>query len=163
MRRIGGSLLVLVVLGGALASAGPSEEEKIEAVITAVIEAYRTGGYAALGQYYAPEVTVVPSDYSPPLVGWASIEPRYRQAYARLTGAEMTRENTRIVRERKLAWVVYQWRFAGVLGTETVGTQGHTTLILQKRGRQWLIVHNHTSAILPPTVPEETPPPPDSP
>lgn len=162
MKRIVGSALVLVLLGIGWASAGQSEEEKIEAVVAAVIQAYRSGNYAAMGRYYAPEVTVVPSDYSPPIVGWANVEARYRRAYAKLTGAEMTRENTRIVREGKLAWVVYQWRFAGVMGTATVGTQGHTTLILQKRGRHWVIVHNHTSAVLPLPAPQPTPAPPPS-
>ncbi|MFQ5694399.1 MAG: nuclear transport factor 2 family protein [Terriglobia bacterium] len=74
----------------------------------------------------------------------------------RLSSAEMTRENTRIVRRGKLAWAVYQWRFAAVSAGQAVGTQGHTTLILEKRGRNWVIVHNHTSAIGPGAAREES-------
>lgn len=157
MKRLLGCAVALLLVAGGWAHAGQSEEEKIEAVIAAVIEAYRAGDYTTMGTYYAPDVTMVPGDYGPPVAGWALVEKRYRAAHANLTGAEMTRENTRIVRRGKLAWAVYQWRFAGVMGPETFSAEGHTTLILEKRGRRWLIVHNHTSALVPPRPPE-TPP-----
>lgn len=140
-------MLLLVVGLSAPLGAGPSDEEKIEAVIAAVIEAYRKGDYTSMGRYYAPEVTVVPSDYNPPVTGWATVEQRYRQAYANLSGLEMTRENTQIKRRGKTAWAVYQWRFVGIRGGQTFGALGHTTLILEKRKSKWLIVHNHTSAL----------------
>lgn len=161
MRQLLGGALALVLWAGMVAPAGAglSEEQQIEAVLTAVIEAYRTGDYTTMGRYYAPEVTVVPGDYSPPVTGWSNVEPRYRQAYANLTQAEMLRENTRIVRRGNVAWAVYQWRFAGTLGTQSFAAQGHTTLILEKRRGDWLIVHNHTSALLPPPAPEKGPAP----
>lgn len=161
MKRLVGGAVALVLAAGMFArvGAGTTEEEKIDAVIAAVIQAYRTGDYAAMRRYYAPEATVVPSDYSPPLVGWANVEPRYRRAYANLTGVEMIRENTRIERRGKLAWAVYQWRFAGVVGPRAFGVQGHTTLIFEKRGGNWLILHNHTSAIPPPAEPPAATPP----
>lgn len=159
MRWLAGSALIAVVLVGGSAYAGPSEEEKIEAVIAGLIDAYRNGDAAAMSRYYAPEVTVVPSDYTPAVSGWANVEARYRQAYANLSGAEMVRENTHVERRGNLAWAFYQWRFAGVAGQRTIGTQGHTTLVLEKRGGKWVIVHNHTSAIVPPSEAEQTTPP----
>lgn len=152
-----GLALGLLAVGCPLnGGASPTEEQKIEETITAVIDAYRSGDYAAMGRYYAPEVTMVPGDYNPPLSDWTQVEQRYRQASASLTGVAMTRENTRIVRRGKLAWAVYQWRYAAFVGTQTVGAQGHTTLVLEKRGGKWLILHNHTSA-LPPSCPSEKP------
>jgi ketosteroid isomerase-like protein len=158
VKRLRALATVLLLAAGALAplSAGPSEEEKIEAVIAAVIEAYRTGDHAVMSRYYAREVTVVPSDYHPPVKGWARVEQRYRQAYASLGGMELVRENTRIERRGKVAWAVYQWRLAGLMGNQAIGAQGHTTLILQKRGRDWVIVHNHTSALPGAPAPETT-------
>jgi len=138
--------------------AGPSEEEKIEAVIAAVIEAYRKGDYATMGRYYASDVSVVPSDYNPPITGWANVEQRYQRAYANVSGMELMRENTRIVREGKSAWAVYQWRFAGIVGNQPLGAEGHTTLILEKRKRDWVIVHNHTSALPAPPAPARSAP-----
>lgn len=160
MKRLVGSALVLVVLTGSWALAGSSDEGKIEAVIAGVIEAHRKGDAAGLGRYFAREVTVVPGDYNPPLNGWASVEPRYQQAFASLSGMEMVRENTKIVQRGNLAWAVYQWRVAGVAGPQTIGAQGHTTLILEKRKGEWVIVHNHTSVVPTTLVPEKPTPAP---
>lgn len=158
MKRLAVSVAAFVLAVGVLAPLGArtSEEEKIEAVIAAVIEAYRKGDSAALGRYYAPEVTVVPGDYNPPVEGWAKVEPRYRQMYASLSGVEMIRENTRVFRRGNVAWAVYQWRFAGSMGAQLFGAQGHTTLVLEKRKGQWVIRHNHTSVVPAPGAPAET-------
>ena len=83
---------------------------------------------------------------------------RYQEAFAQLSGLELVRENTHIERRGKVAWAVYQWRFAGVAGNQTLGALGHTTLILEKRGRDWIIVYNHTSALpAPQAEPAEVP------
>lgn len=153
-------LAVGLLLGAGLVAtlrAGDSEENKIEAVIAAVIEAYRSGNTAAMERYYAPEVSFIPADYNPPVQGWATVAQRYQVAFSQLSGMELLRENTRIERRGKFAWAVYQWRFAGLMGDQAMGAQGHTTLILEKRGRDWVIVHNHTSAIPSPPVPEPSP------
>ncbi|MGH9789342.1 MAG: YybH family protein [Candidatus Acidiferrales bacterium] len=148
MKRLLAAGAAAVVLAAAFAMhAAPTEEEEIEAVITTVLEAYRTGDSATLGRNYAPEVTVVPGDYSPLIDGWSNVEPRYRLAYAAFAQLELLRENTRIARRGKLAWAFYQWRLAGARGKDMVQAQGHTTMILEKRGGHWLIVHNHTSMV----------------
>ena len=158
MKRVASALLLVLLLAGGLATAGPTEEEKIEAVIAAVIDAYRAGDYTAMGQYYAPDVSMVPGDYNPPLVGWSVAEGRYRQIHSNLSGVELIRDNTRITRRGNFAWAVYQWRFAGMLGKEGVAAVGHTTLLLEKRHGRWIIVHNHTSALMPPRPPEKPAP-----
>lgn len=151
-----------VVLAAVLAAqAGSTEEQQIEEVVAAVVNAYRTGDYSALGRYHASEVTAIPADYSPTLEGWANLEPRYRAAQAAFDQLELMRENTRIVRRGKVAWASYQWRLAGARGKETVQALGHTTLILEKRGRQWVIVHNHTSLV--PLRPKASPAAPPQP
>ncbi|MGH9777653.1 MAG: YybH family protein [Candidatus Acidiferrales bacterium] len=159
MKRLTG--MAVVVLGAALAAqAAPTEEEQIEEVVAAVLQAYRTGDSSTLGRYYAGDVTAIPADYSPTLEGWANLEPRYRAAQAAFGQLEVMRENTRIVRRGKVAWASYQWRLAGARGKDMVQALGHTTLILEKRGRQWVIVHNHTSLVplrqeAPPTAPPQ--------
>lgn len=162
MRRLLGVLL-LVVVGAGSAGAGPTEEEKIEKVVAAVVEAYRTGDFAALSQHYAPDVTMVPGDYTPLVSGWTEVEGRYRQAYAALGQVELIRENTRIFRRGHFAWAAYQWRFAARLGNENIAALGHTTLILEKRQGRWVIVHNHSSALVPPPAPAAKPAAPPSP
>lgn len=154
MRRwLAGALLLALAAVGAATLRAASEEEKIEAVLEALIEAYRTGDYDSMGRYVAPEVVMVPADYAPPIRGWSNVKARYQQATANLVTAEMVRENTSIVRRGKTAWAVYQWRFAGLTGGQPIGAQGHTTLVLEKRKGNWVIVHNHTSAL--PTIPRD--------
>ena len=149
----------LVVVGLLLAAvtialeAGPTEEQKIDETIDAVVKAYSSGDYDTMGQYYAPDVTVVPGDYSPTLSGWSNIMPRYRQAHLAYGAIEMTRENTKITRRGNIAWASYQWQLAGLRGKELLEVQGQTTLVLEKRKGHWLIVHNHTSLVPAPPEP----------
>lgn len=151
-----------VALAAAVAlPAAPSEEQQIETVIAAVIEAHRTGNTPSLGQYYAADVVVVPGDYNPVVEGWTNIEPRYRLSQAGYDELDLMRENTRIVRRGKVAWASYQWRLAGMRGKEMMQALGHTTLILEKRGGKWVIVHNHTSVVpTRPSSPRAEPPQP---
>jgi uncharacterized protein (TIGR02246 family) len=148
---------LLIVLAAAPLGAGPSEEERIDGVLKAIVEAYNTGDFAAMGRHYAPDFTLVSADYSPPLTGWSNVEDRFRQAYARYAQYALTRENTKIVRRGKLAWATYDWRFAGVAGGQSVEAFGHTTLVLEKREGDWLVVHNHSSLAPPPTAPPPAP------
>ena len=155
-----GAWIVTLVLCLSLAAslgARDSEEKKIEAVIDAVIEAYRKGDVVSMGRHYASDVRFVPADYNPPLQSWTEVADRYKEAFAQLSGLELVRENIYIERRGKVAWVFYQWRFAGVAGERAMGALGHTTLILEKRGRDWIILYNHTSAL--PAPPEPAPPP----
>lgn len=149
--------LVLCLTPAVSLAARDSEEKKIEAVIEAVIEAYRSGDVNAMGRYYAADARFVSADFNPPVEGWAAVAERYQQGFAQLSGLELVQENTRIERRGKIAWAVYQWRFAGVAGNRTMSALGHTTLVLEKRGRDWIIVHNHTSALPAPPEPAQTP------
>ncbi len=161
MKRQLAGVAVLLLAAASTLQAAPTDEQRIEEVITAVVEAYRTGDAATLGRHYAADVTVVPADYNPIIEGWSNVEPGFRLASSAFARLELLRENTRIVHRGKLAWASYQWRLAGARGQEMVQVQGHTTLILEKRGGQWLIVHNHTSMV--PTGPAPSPAAPPKP
>lgn len=152
MRRL---LLVglLLLVATAVVQAGTSEEQQIEETIAAVVKAYSSGDYDTLGRYYAPDVTVVPGDYSPTLSGWSNVMPRYRQAHLAYGHIELVRENTKITRRGKIAWASYQWQLAGLRGKELLEVQGQTTLVLEKRKGLWVIVHNHTSLVPSPSEP----------
>jgi ketosteroid isomerase-like protein len=149
-------LILCLTLAVPLAARDP-EEKKIEATIDAVIDAYRNADVNAMARYYASDARFVPADFNPPIEGWAAVAERYRQAFAQLSGLELVRENLHLERRGKVAWAVYQWRLAGLAGNRTMGALGHTTLILEKRGSDWVIVHNHTSALPTPPEPAQTP------
>lgn len=140
--------MVLILAAGSWSPAPAKDSDDIEKVLVAVVKAFRTGDYETMGQYYDKDCVVVSSaSYNPPVVGWESLFKIYQATHARLSSAEMIRENTIIRWEGKIAWVTYQWKFFQTVGNNVSAFQGHTTLVLQKKRRRWLIVHNHTSAI----------------
>ncbi len=155
---IGIAILVLAVVGWAAPK--QSEEEKIEEVVAAVLDAYRTANYQVMARYYAPEVTMVSGLHQPLITGWENVRQAYLAQEARLKHVEFVRHDTLIRYKEKFAWVYYRWTFVGQVGQENVTTLGHTTLVLEKHGRHWLIVHNHTSAVAPPAPPTQAPSPP---
>jgi hypothetical protein len=44
---------------------------------------------------------------------------------------------------------MYQWELLSTFNGQPYSAQGQTTLIFNKVGANWLIVHNHTSQVLP--------------
>lgn len=133
------------------------EAERIEEVVRGVLDAYRAADYELMARYYAPEVTMVSFRYESALTGWANVRRAYLAQETGLKYVELAREETLIERRGKFAWVYYRWSFVGKVNDQYVTTLGHTTLVLEKRGRNWLIVHNHTSAAVPPTSPPQRP------
>jgi ketosteroid isomerase-like protein len=57
----------------------------------------------------------------------------------------MDRFNTFIKVSGTVGWACYQWDFSGTVDGQPTGSRGQTTLVFEKRGDRWLIVHNHTS------------------
>jgi ketosteroid isomerase-like protein len=84
--------------------------------------------------------------YGPPIIGWQSWSAGYERQKAAFRGMQIVRRNTLIFPHGDMAWATYQWEFSGI---ETSGAQysarGQTTLVLNRVGSNWLIVHNHTS------------------
>lgn len=166
-KRVRGGLALLVLLALAGPGVAPEasgqkaeqdkEKEKMEAVVNGLFDAYRAADYNLMTRYYAPEVVMVSARYEPPLVGWANVQRAYLAQEAGLKRAEIGREGTIIERRGKFAWVYYRWSFVGLRRDQYLTTAGHTTLILEKRGRDWLVVYNHSSAITPPAARPNTP------
>lgn len=140
------------------------EVEKIEQVVTGLLEAYRAGNYEVMSRYYAPNAVVVSGRYEPPLVGWDKIRQAYLIQEQSLKHVELVREMNSTVIERRgnLAWAYYRWSFVGQVRDQYMTTLGHTTLVLEKRKGNWVIVYNHSSAAIPlgPPQPAAQPPPP---
>jgi ketosteroid isomerase-like protein len=60
---------------------------------------------------------------------------------------QLNRRNTLIFTHGDVAWASYQWQFDANFNGQPYTTRGQTTLVLNKVGENWLIVHNHTSEI----------------
>jgi ketosteroid isomerase-like protein len=120
--------------------------DEIEHDIGEMLGALQVGNIEEMHKYYADNATFVNSVYGPPIIGWQSWAAGYERQKAAFRGMQIVRRNTLIFPHGDMAWATYQWEFSGI---ETNGAQysahGQTTLVLNRVGSNWLIVHNHTS------------------
>ena len=124
-----------------------ADGEQIERNISEMLAAWQIGDTEMLHKYYADDVTFASGAWEPPLVGWANYVKAYQSQRERMQGGRLDRRNTVIAARGTLAWAVYQWDFAAMVDGRQAGARGHTTLVFEKRGDRWLIVHNHTSVV----------------
>ena len=141
------------------------EEQRIDTVISGMLAAWQLGDTERMHQTYADDVSVVSGAWEPPVLGWANYLADYQRQHARVERVRLDRMNTYMRVNGNLAWACYQWEFAGLVDGQPSGARGQTTLLLEKRNGQWLIVHNHTSLIqavtrsAPGAAPTAAPPP----
>ena len=130
------------------------DNQAVDLLVSQMLGAWQAGDAEGMRKFYADDVLVVSGAWEQPIMGWANYATACQAQFARTTGPRLERTNsyTKVVGDT--AWVTYQWQFAGNVEGKPTQAFGHTTLVLQKRTGNWLIVLNHTSA-----VPiDETPP-----
>ena len=71
----------------------------------------------------------------------------YQAQRARIQGGQLDRTNTLIKLEGSTAWATYQWEYFAVIDQAQHDVRGHTTLVLEKQGDDWVIVLDHTSVV----------------
>jgi ketosteroid isomerase-like protein len=125
------------------------DQAKIDNTIGEMLAAWQVGDLDKLHSTTADDVSVVSGTWGPPVMGWANYAGSYQMQRARIQQVRMERSNTliRIAPTGTFAWASYQWEFTGVVDGTPSSSVGQTTLVLEKRGDKWLIVHNHTSLV----------------
>lgn len=121
------------------------DEQQIDYLISEMLGAWQIGDTDRMHKDYADDVIFVNSAWAPPVFGWASYLPIYQAQRARMQKVRMDRVNTFTKVAGNFAWACYQWDFSAVVDGQPTEARGQTTLILEKRGDHWVIVHNHTS------------------
>lgn len=141
------------------------DDRAIDLAISEMLAAWQLGNVEMLHKYYADDVTIVSGGWEPPLVGWANYLKAYQSQRERLQTPRLDRTNTLIKVRGSLAWAVYQWEFNALVDGKAYTARGHTSLIFEKRGDRWVILHNHTSIVpeTPPAAPAGAPKPPGAP
>jgi len=124
-----------------------TEADQIDHAIGEMLAAFQLGNVEEMHKYYADGVTFVSGDFSPPVVGWQNYVPLYQRQLAAFQGVQLIRRNTVIYLHADVAWAMYQWEFIAGYEGKPFTLRGQTTLIFNKIGGNWLIVHNHTSAV----------------
>ena len=135
-----------------------TDAEQIDYQVSEMLGAWQLGDTALMRTSYAPNVMVVSGAYEPPIIGWDNYVAAYKRMRESYQGTMLERQNTFTLVRGNVAWVTYQWTFSGLTGSVTQHFRGHTTLIFEKQGAKWLIVHNHTSVIPVYAAPPQAPP-----
>lgn len=140
------------------------DSQKIDYLLSVMLGAWQIGDVEKLHAAYADDVSMVNGSWAPPVIGWNNYLAIYQQQRTRLQRVRMDRFNTYIKVNGNTAWACYQWDFGADVDGKPVASQGQTTVVMEKRNNQWVIVHNHTSftsgAPAPPantTTPQQTP------
>ncbi len=122
-----------------------SDEQQIDYLVSSMLGAWQVGDVAKLHEAYADDVTIIAGPYIPPVIGWANYLPLYQQQRARMQQVRMDRSNTLIKSNGNCGWATYQWDFSAAVDGQPSVSQGHTTLVVEKRNGKWVITLNHTS------------------
>lgn len=142
------------------------DEQRIDYLISEMMGAWQVGDVDKLHKCIADDVSVVNGFWAPPIVGWGNYLASYKSQRLRTQQVRLDRTNTLIRLAGKFAWASYQWDFSAVVDGQPDTAQGQTTLVFEKRGDDWVVVHNHTSLVeasKPVTPANATPPPPTKP
>ncbi|MBZ5503103.1 MAG: nuclear transport factor 2 family protein [Acidobacteriia bacterium] len=129
-----------------------STADQIDHNIGDMLAGFQLGDVELMHKYYAENVTFVRGTYDPPLTGWQNYVAAYNQQRAGFQGIQMIRRNTFIFTHGDTAWACYQWEFASEFNGRPYNAYGQTTLVFNKVGENWLIVHNHTSEVAQPAT-----------
>jgi ketosteroid isomerase-like protein len=132
-----------------------SDEQQIDYTISEMLGAWQLGDIEKMHKDYADDVSIVNGSWAPPVVGWTNYLAIYQLQRTRMSQVRMDRSNTYIKVSGTVAWTCYQWDFGALVDGQQSQSQGHTTLVLEKRNNRWVIVHNHTS--LTPAAPQAAP------
>jgi len=121
--------------------------EQIDYAIGQMLAGFQLGDAEMMHKYYSDNVVFVSGAYEPPVVGWQNYVPLYQRERAAFQSMQLNRRNTLIFTHGDVAWASYQWQFDAYFNGQPYTTRGQTTLVFNKVGENWLIVHNHTSEI----------------
>jgi len=134
-----------------------TDQQAVDYAITEMLGAWQIGDLNLMHKFYADDVLVVSGFWEPPVIGWDKYAQAYQRQRTRMQSVEMNRSNTYLKVVGNMAWAVYQWTFTGQVDGQLTGYRGHSTLVLEKRAGNWLIVVNHSSVAEKPPAPPTAP------
>ena len=137
-----------------------ADESQIDYMLSEMLGAWQIGDVEKLHSKYADDVSLVNGSWAPPIIGWTNYLAIYKEQRNHMQRVSMERSNTYIKVNGNIGWACYQWNFSALVDGNQMQSQGHTTVVVERRNRQWVIVHNHTSAVPAPQQAAPANPPP---
>ena len=144
----GANAAILSTTGAALSAADPTEEH-LKDVMKRIMHAWDELDPSKAAPFYAKDPNLVFYDNSPlKYTGWKQYAAGVPQAFADYKSYKTTLSDdlaTHLV-SPNLAWGLATWRADAVKkngSTEVV--YGRWTVVFERRGDQWLLIHEHVS------------------
>ncbi|MGB6430464.1 MAG: nuclear transport factor 2 family protein [Candidatus Acidiferrales bacterium] len=123
------------------------DDKRIDEDISEMLGYWQLGMVDQMQKYYSPDVIVVSGAFEPPVSGWTAYVTAYQAMRARIQGGQLDRTNTFIKVQGASAWATYQWEYFATIDGNQDDIRGHTTLVFEKQGDDWLIALDHTSVV----------------
>jgi len=136
-----------------------SDVQEIDRDIGEMLGAFQVGDVELMHKHYADAATFVSGGFEPLVMGWQNYVARYQSQRTAFQGMQLIRRNTYIFTHGDAAWASYEWEFDAMYNGQPYSLQGQTTLVFNKVGSDWLIVHNHTSQVVSQGTPSQQPAP----
>ena len=153
------SFALALVFGGALAvrtMAVVDDEAAIRAVVTQHAAAHETGDLATIEKLWVHDDTATVAEGGSFNHGWTDFRDHHlRPEMEGMKNVKMPLEDIRVHVNGKLAWVTYNYKMSGEYKGRAFDNAGAATMVLEKRGKDWLIVHEHTSTKRRPAQPAQ--------
>ena len=164
-RTLAVSFLLSMVLGiGPLAAraepqAGTDKSiSAIKDVLTKALAGWMTLDPANAAPYYAKDASLAYFDLAPlKYTGWDAYAAGVKEIFADLTSVKFTLNDDLLIhRSGNTAWATTTMGTEMIMkGGATESTTSRWTAVLERRGKNWLIVHDHVS--VPMAVPDSSP------
>jgi len=147
--------LAFAVLSLAPASAAPSTEQELTKLMRTVMSSWDSLDPNAAAPYYAKDSQLVFYDISPmEYKGWAAYYKGVSKEYKDYKSFQIVLApdaQAHLVGDN-FAWGIATWKGHAVKKDNTVeDSEGRWTVLFEKRGGKWLVVHEHISSVTPPT------------
>jgi ketosteroid isomerase-like protein len=142
------SILLLLTTFASAQNSKPASSAPSPALMSTILAAWSTGDPAKAAPYYDKASTDVFYDFAPlQYKGWVAYEAGVKQALGTFEYLKLSLHNdAQVHRAGNTAWGTATWTGDGKLKTgNRVGLEGRWTVIWEKRGNKWLIVHEHFS------------------
>ncbi|HLY63093.1 MAG TPA: nuclear transport factor 2 family protein [Terriglobia bacterium] len=133
-----------------------SHAPDFNALMRKTLDAWETLDPANAAPYYAQDAENVYFDVAPfKYNGWAEYAAGVSRSFPDRASVKFTLSDVRVHPQANLAWATASLHFERTTKSGAVHSlDGRWTLVWEKRGRDWLIVHEHVSAPL--AVPPST-------
>jgi uncharacterized protein (TIGR02246 family) len=146
--------LAFVCVGLGTTASAADEAAAVRAVIAQYAKGLETGDMAALEKIWAQDDATSVAEAGSFNHGWADFRDHHlRPEIEGMKNVKFLTEDLRVHVNGKLAWVTFNYKMSGESKGRAFDNTGAATMVLEKRGKAWLIVHQHTSAKRRPATP----------